>query len=275
MKRIPLRYKGLPVLICLPMGLHAAVFTPIAGDHFVTATAVSDGETLYSDTVVSSDIVSVNSIVAEHAVFIYNALSSIITVVNPDVGTIFLYGSGRALTPPPSTVETSYALQFELDLVLQRWALLDTTDSSPFNTVTSGGASLSIALRDDEGNLHYIIDAPDGQMTAFPEATVIEPGAYTLTMLSSGNHGPVETPAATGSTQVTLQFMTILDGDGDDINDDSDNCTVVANAAQRDTDGDGIGNACDPDIAPVPVNDCVVNFEDLGMLKNAFFSVPG
>ncbi len=63
-----------------------------------------------------------------------------------------------------------------------------------------------------------------------------------------------------------------VDTDGDGIDDPQDNCTLVANPAQRDTDADLFGNFCDPDIA-VP-NDLVVNFLDLNVMKNAFFSSP-
>jgi len=38
-----------------------------------------------------------------------------------------------------------------------------------------------------------------------------------------------------------------IDSDGDGVPDNQDNCTLVANANQRDTDGDGYGNRCDPD----------------------------
>jgi hypothetical protein len=38
-----------------------------------------------------------------------------------------------------------------------------------------------------------------------------------------------------------------LDADGDGLNHDEDNCTLVANIDQLDTDSDGMGNACDPD----------------------------
>jgi hypothetical protein len=41
----------------------------------------------------------------------------------------------------------------------------------------------------------------------------------------------------------------------------------VANADQRDTDDDGIGNVCDADLD----QDCNVDFTDLGMLKSVFF----
>ena len=58
------------------------------------------------------------------------------------------------------------------------------------------------------------------------------------------------------------------DQDGDGVTDDIDNCTLVANSAQRDTDGDRIGNFCDADLN----NDCDINFLDLGLLKSVFFS---
>ena len=60
------------------------------------------------------------------------------------------------------------------------------------------------------------------------------------------------------------------DVDADGVPDATDNCTVVANAAQRDTDGDGIGNACDADLN----NDCTVNVVDLGIFRSEFFG-PG
>ena len=45
----------------------------------------------------------------------------------------------------------------------------------------------------------------------------------------------------------TSQTVTPKDTDGDGAPDQTDNCTLVANANQRDTDQDGFGNICDPD----------------------------
>ena len=59
------------------------------------------------------------------------------------------------------------------------------------------------------------------------------------------------------------------DGDGDGVDDASDNCISVANPDQRDTDADAIGNVCDPDVAAP--NDCMVNFADLNLYKSNFF----
>lgn len=58
----------------------------------------------------------------------------------------------------------------------------------------------------------------------------------------------------------------VKDTDGDTIADDIDNCTLVANAHQNDTDNDGFGNYCDPDLN----NDGVVNFVDFSMFRNVF-----
>jgi hypothetical protein len=59
-----------------------------------------------------------------------------------------------------------------------------------------------------------------------------------------------------------------VDTDSDGILDADDNCTLVANADQRDTNGDGYGNVCDADLN----NDGLINFVDLGILKSVFFT---
>ena len=50
--------------------------------------------------------------------------------------------------------------------------------------------------------------------------------------------------------------------------DGGDNCVFIDNTSQRDTDEDGIGNVCDPDLT----QDCVVNFPDLGAFKSKFLT---
>lgn len=57
------------------------------------------------------------------------------------------------------------------------------------------------------------------------------------------------------------------DIDGDGSIDSADNCRFIANPDQRDTNGDGFGNRCDPDLD----NDGVVNFADLVAMKAMFF----
>lgn len=53
------------------------------------------------------------------------------------------------------------------------------------------------------------------------------------------------------------------DKDEDGIFDEIDNCVLVANPNQRDTDADGIGNRCDPDLD----NNGIVNHKDLLIFK--------
>lgn len=60
----------------------------------------------------------------------------------------------------------------------------------------------------------------------------------------------------------------IEDTDGDTVLDNVDNCRLTANQNQIDTDGDGIGNSCDPDFN----NDCVVNFVDYSAMTAVFLS---
>jgi len=58
------------------------------------------------------------------------------------------------------------------------------------------------------------------------------------------------------------------DADSDVVADSVDNCSLVANPVQRDTDSDGYGNYCDPDFD----NNLVVNAADLAYFKAKFFS---
>ncbi len=69
---------------------------------------------------------------------------------------------------------------------------------------------------------------------------------------------------------LVVYYMTDADGDG--LADDQDNCILVENPDQVDSNKDGIGNRCDADIAQP--NDCFVNFLDLTAISDAFFTNP-
>ena len=71
----------------------------------------------------------------------------------------------------------------------------------------------------------------------------------------------------TDATAIAVTEITFTDSDGDGVEDFADNCTVVENASQCDSDGDGFGNHCDADFN----NDGFVNFVDLGLLRVGFF----
>lgn len=60
----------------------------------------------------------------------------------------------------------------------------------------------------------------------------------------------------------------VWDSDGDGFDDNKDNCTLVANPLQRDTDGDYNGNMCDADFN----NDFTVNALDLGIMRVRFLT---
>jgi hypothetical protein len=63
-------------------------------------------------------------------------------------------------------------------------------------------------------------------------------------------------------------WTSLHDEDGDGVPDDSDNCTLVQNADQRDTDGDNYGNVCDADLD----NNDMVDAVDLSIFKSRYRS---
>ena len=75
-------------------------------------------------------------------------------------------------------------------------------------------------------------------------------------------------------------YCNSADADKDGIEDHQDNCITIANGplapdvggnSQRDTDGDGYGNVCDPDF----YNSGNVDFADLAYMKSMFFTPDG
>ncbi|MEL7450069.1 MAG: hypothetical protein AAFN78_12725 [Pseudomonadota bacterium] len=99
-------------------------------------------------------------------------------------------------------------------------------------------------------------------------------GALVVSAIGAGDIQVVGNTAVTAALEEvpiaapTLLAVTGMDGDADGVASDIDNCLLIANPDQRDTDGDGFGNACDADLN----NDLTINFSDLGIMKEVFFT---
>lgn len=74
-----------------------------------------------------------------------------------------------------------------------------------------------------------------------------------------------------GVFRLNVEITDLIDTDSDGVIDSLDNCTLVSNPNQIDTNLDGIGNRCDPDLN----NDCLVNFLDVAQFPPAFGTSSG
>ena len=107
---------------------------------------------------------------------------------------------------------------------------------------------------------------------AFPTITVTElEKAIQRGAVDLGDLGPDDIYGS-GLLDTVLAHVDIRcpkggrDRDRDGIPDICDNCKKIPNERQRDTDGDGYGNFCDPDLN----NDLVVNLIDFGMFRSVY-----
>ena len=139
------------------------------------------------------------------------------------------------------------------------------TNVPPVKSTLTAGSTFTFdvnASDPESGQLSYqLAGGPDG-MTIDPTSGVI---TWTPTVEQYGSVDVVVQVIDSEGGVTNHSFTLNVD---DSIASASDNCTSIANPDQRDTDGDGYGNACDTDLN----NDGRIDFADLALIKKVFGS---
>jgi hypothetical protein len=146
--------------------------------------------------------------------------------------------------------------------------------------LTSGEWSLEIWTLDDLGNPRALREVVTTYQIADVVVTVLGAGALLAVTPSPGARGSLQL-GSTWSPGLETGLL-VADSDMDGVPAFLDLCTSVYDPAQRDSDGDAVGDACDPDLD----NDGVVGASDIARFGDclgtnllvpapALFDVPG
>ncbi|MFK7886857.1 MAG: hypothetical protein AB8G16_08325 [Gammaproteobacteria bacterium] len=171
------------------------------------------------------------------------------------------------LTPTATLVDTlSYELTVDNDdtgLAGRVRVDIPQPTNGQITSATAAGAECALA---DGGAVCLIaqLAAPES-LTLTVDVTPVWLGDVILEASVSS----IEKELSPENNTVTATATVVsADVDDDSIEDALDNCALVFNPDQRDTNSDDFGNACDADLN----NDGVVNVADLGLLRSVFFS---
>ena len=140
---------------------------------------------------------------------------------------------------------------------------------SPRDTEWATGSAADYASLDFQIWVDWAQSFPPGTVGVDAVVHLITDDIYIDIKFLSWTPGPLAGGDGGGVSWERATPGSDLDRDG--VLDEADNCTLVANADQRDTNDDGYGNACDADLD----DDCLVNFGDLAALQAGFFPVTG
>ena len=182
--------------------------------------------------------------------------------INPDAGQDYVLGINLQEDDNGDGGITNGDDEFQYDCVI--------SPSGPCAIAGGGWQLVSIPL-DDFFDDNSVFTGGNGLLDAVP--------------VSAGGNGELinVVAAIVSNTGADVSFRSdywtfygeLADVDGDGVPDLADNCTGLANADQYDSNGDQIGSLCDADVTgPGGVEDCTVNFLDLQVVKDAFFSNP-
>ena len=131
--------------------------------------------------------------------------------------------------------------------------------------------SIQVNLGNDgnpAGTNYWIRNATTGQFQSWSTSkTFVNTGlscgtSYTYGAWSQNGDGVNGAEVVLGSAST----LACPDTDGDGIQDSLDNCTLVANTDQRDTNGDGFGNICDADLN----QDLKTDLSDFSLFRSVF-----
>jgi hypothetical protein len=127
-----------------------------------------------------------------------------------------------------------------------------------YNKVAGGGCDAT-----DGGFIQYTIVKDTGGVLILSATPASGIGKCILFGIAPLNACPIDVTLAS-ATYLVFVAPGALDTDTDGVPDAIDNCTLVANANQLDTNGDGYGNICDADLN----NSGTVTTADFGLLRS-------